>query len=720
MAFKLSEFNALANGILFMRSAGRCYSRLVHPRHAIKTLLVLSASLALGQNPGKQPAASAPPSQTPVLVIPGIGDGIMPIDGTWQFHLGDDLSWAQLSLNDSGWESITVDGPWGGQGHSSYAGFAWYRRHVDIRSATGESRQYSVLIPGVDDTYAVYWNGKLIGQYGKFPPHALWYFSQFERSYPLDGSSTGVLAIRVWRAPLNAFSLAELGGLRGPPYVGDPDTISLAVDSTEWDIIRGDLFDYGLIMLRAFIALLCMVLWYRDRREYLFVWVAVFTASPVAIDILNRLFRIPFPWTFARFFNQPIYVLYHVSLWFLLVWLLRLHENHTLVKWTRALSYASMAAGLADGVLALFWASATAWMQWTDGLLDAFVILVEVFPFVIIFLGVRQKQDVSRWVVALSALLLQMINTVADASAFGQRFTHWNLFTDIIDTPLFSIQGVNFDAPKVTSLVLFAAILYAVYRYALEQQARHSVMERELQSGREIQQVLVPTALPAIEGYAVTSAYQPAMEVGGDFFQIIPNDDGSAIVALGDVSGKGLKAGMNVSMIVGVLRAEAGKTNPAEILGALNRCLVGRMAGGFATGMVFRVDQDGTVTFANAGHLPPYLNGQEYQLDASLPLGLIAYSDYTETILKLEPGDQLSVYTDGLLEATSPTGELFGFERMNELFANRPTAQEAMKAAIDFGQEDDITVLTITRLAAGVQSSTSLSAPVLAPEPAEA
>ena len=238
-----------------------------------------------------------------------------------------------------------------------------------------------------------------------------------------------------------------------------------------------------------------------------------------------------------------------------------------------------------------------------------------------------------------------------------------------------------------------------------------------MQSAREIQQVLVPETLPALEGFAVTSAYQPAMEVGGDFFQIIPNDNGSATVALGDVSGKGLKAGMNVSMIVGVLRAEAGTTSPAELLASLNRCLVGRMAGGFATGMVFRVDRDGTVTFANAGHLPPYLNGKEYPLDASLPLGLISYSDYTEQKLKMEPGDQLSVYTDGLLEATSPTGELFGFDRMNALFANRPTAQQAMQAAIAFGQEDDITVLTITRLAAGVESTTSLSAPVLDAEP---
>jgi hypothetical protein len=378
-----------------------------------------------------------------------------------------------------------------------------------------------------------------------------------------------------------------------------------------------------------------------------------------------------------------------------------------------------LAAGAADGALAFFWARATLWMQWADGILDTFIVVVQIFPFVLVYFGLRQKQDASRWAVAIGALVLQLINTLEAGSALGRRFTHWSFF-DFINNPLFHIQGVYFYPEKVVSLVLFAAILFAVYRFALEQQARHAVMEREMQSAREIQQVLVPDNLPAIEGYAVTSAYQPAMEVGGDFFQIIPNDDGSAIVALGDVSGKGLKAGMNVSMIVGVLRAEAGNTNPSEMLSALNRCLVGRMAGGFATGMVFRVDQDGTVTFANAGHLPPYLNGQEYQLDASLPLGLIGYSDYTETVLKLEPGDQLSVYTDGLLEATSPTGELFGFDRMNALFANRPTAQEAMKAAIEFGQEDDITVLTITRLAAGVQSSTSLSAPALAPEPAEA
>jgi hypothetical protein len=696
----------------------------VSARFPLKFLLLLSAGCALAQPPAKHaiqtPAQTSVPSQTPVLQLPAIGKGIQTIGGDWQFRLGDDIGWAQPTADDSKWETIHTDDTWGAQGHPGYAGFAWYRRHIEIAPPeTGGNRQYRIAIMEANDAYEIYWNGKLIGQYGKLPPHAMWYYAKsgFARSFPLTGATTGVLAIRVWKAPLDAYDLEELGGIY-LPQIGDPLTISLREQASEWRIISSDLFDYGLIMLRVFIGFLCLVLWFRNRDEHLFVWVAIYTATPVALDILNRLFRIPFPWNVARALNQPIYVLFHVSMWFLLVWLLRLHENAPLVRFTKLLGCISLAVGVADGILAFFWASATVWMQWADGILNASLVLAEFYPFVVIAMGLRQKLDASRWVVALSALLLSLINSATAATALGQRFTHWT-FSNFLNDPLFKIQGVYFFPSKIASLIVFGAILYAVYRYALEQQARHSVMERELQSGREIQQVLVPEALPALEGYAVTSAYQPAMEVGGDFFQIIPNDDGSAIVALGDVSGKGLKAGMNVSMIVGVLRAEAGKTSPAEMLASLNRCLVGRMAGGFATGMVFRIDPDGTVTFANAGHLPPYLNGQEYPLDASLPLGLIGYSDYTEQTLVLQPGDQLSVYTDGLLEATSPSGELFGFERMNTLFATRPTAREAMKAALDFGQEDDITVLTITRLATGVQSSTSLSAPTLPPTSSE-
>jgi hypothetical protein len=669
---------------------------------------------AAGQQPAQTPAQSPSAALDKTKVILGIGRGSVEIDGGWQFHEGDDSRWAQPSFDDSKWGSVAADAPWGAQGHPSYAGFAWYRRHVDIVPSAGTTFQYRILIPHAEDAYEVYWNGKLMGQYGKLPPNPDWYYSVFPRSFPLLGSAVGVLAIRIWKAPLEAFSLSESGGLYFPPLVGDPDTISLYEDSIIWSYVRGDLFDYSLIMLRTFIAVLCVFLWTRNRRERLFIWVAIFIVTPVALDILQHLFLIPFSYSFARCVNQPLYVLSNISLWFLLIWVLQLNDKYRVVKWTKMIAWLAMGAGLADGLLAYIWGSATLWMQWADGVLAALILLLEVLPFALIVIGLRRKLDESRLAVALAAFLLQVLHTIADTSALGQRFTHWTVYANLADTPLFTIQGVNFQAERVVSLALFASIIFAVYRHVLEQQARRTALEQELQSAREIQRVLIPETLPSLEGYAITSAYTPAQEVGGDFFQILSNPDGSTIVALGDVSGKGLKAAMNVSMIVGSMRTEAGNTSsPAQILSALNRCLTGRMQGAFATGIVLRLDLDGTVTFANAGHLPPFLNGREFPLEPSLPLGLISQADYGELALKLQIGDQLSLYTDGLLEARNPDGELYGFERLHSLFATGPTAQQASEEAVKFGQDDDITVLTLTRLAAGEESTTLLVAPIL-------
>lgn len=674
-------------------------------------VLILIGAVALGRAE-QAPGVSIQAGRT--LVLDGLGKGTADLDGLWQFHLGDDPIWARPSFNDAGWQSILADAPWGAQGHASYAGFAWYRRHLNISPAPGATGKEEILIPDAEDAYEVYWNGKMIGQHGQFPPHAYWYYSVFPRSFPLTGGTSGVLAIRVWKAPLDIFSLAESGGLYVPPVVGDPDTISLNERALTWNNVQQDLFDYSLILLRAFIAVLCVVLWSRNRREQLFLWVGVFTITPVALGILQNLFFIPISYELARFINQPLYVLSNISLWFLLVWLLQLNENPRVLRWTERLAWVTLAVGAADGLLALFWGSATLWMQWADGLLAAFILLSELLPFALIAIGLQRKLDVSRWVVAVAALVSQLLQTFADTSALGRRFTHWTLYDELIDNHNFQIQGVVFTPQKVTSIALFAAIIYAAYRYILEQQARSAVLEQEMQSAREIQQVLIPETLPSLEGYAITSAYTPAQEVGGDFFQILANPDGSTIVALGDVSGKGLKAAMNVSMIVGVMRAEAaGTSSPQEILNALNHCLTGRMQGGFATGIVFRLDRDGTVTFANAGHLPPFLNGQEFYLEPSLPLGLINQASYSEVAVRLQPGDQLSFYTDGLLEARNADGELYGFERLHTLFASRPTAQQASEAAVGFGQDDDITVLTLTRLEAGEESTTLLVAPIL-------
>ena len=690
-------------------------------RILFRTFVLLCAVSAAAQQPGPTPAPKTPSNR--VFVVSGLGQGLVDIEGDWQFTLGDDPQYARPDYDDGWWEKMNLsddrdNNTWGAQNHPSYAGFAWYRRHLDIEPPPGMAVPYKILFSQVDDVFEVYWNGKLIGHDGKMPPQPSWYYTKFPRSFTLDGTGKGVLAIRVWKAPFSIFLSGERGGLWAPPTFGDHDLIDTDEQAVLSDFIRQDLLDYSLVLLRVFIGVLGVVLWFRNRKEQLFLWVAVFTVTPVALETIRQLILLPIPYGIARFINQPLYLLSSVSLWYLLVWLLNLHENKKVVQWTNRLAWTAIGAGFIDGTLSLrwgWWPSATHWMQWANAIATAVFLILQLFPFVLVVLGFRNKLDISRIVVAVVSLVLQGLHTFADASAFGVRFTHIKIWDALTFTPLFTLPpGIEFQPERILSLSLFAAILFATYRYILEAQARRMLLEGEVAGGREIQKVLVPDDIPQIEGYSITGSYTPMLEVGGDFFQVIPNDDGSAIVAIGDVSGKGIKAGMNVSMIVGVLRAEAGTTSPAEMLGSLNRCLVGRMSGGFATGVVFRIDMDGTVTFANAGHLAPFLNGQEFPLEASLPLGLIAYSDYSEITMQMQPGDILTLYTDGVLEATNPdTKEMFGFERMSKLFASRPSAVEAARAAIAFGQDDDVTVLIITRLMAGEEGTTSVESAVL-------
>ncbi|HZB89589.1 MAG TPA: hypothetical protein VE291_13090, partial [Terracidiphilus sp.] len=118
------------------------------------------------------PAAYAvvPSAAAPVLRMDGLGKGAVPLDGAWQFHLGDDPAWAQPAADDAtghnGWAQITADGPWGTQGHADYTGYAWYRRHIDITMAPGSPASLAMMIAAIDDIYELYWNGQSMGRFG--------------------------------------------------------------------------------------------------------------------------------------------------------------------------------------------------------------------------------------------------------------------------------------------------------------------------------------------------------------------------------------------------------------------------------------------------------------------------------------------------------------------------------------------------------------------------
>jgi len=245
---------------------------------------------------------------------------------------------------------------------------------------------------------------------------------------------------------------------------------------------------------------------------------------------------------------------------------------------------------------------------------------------------------------------------------------------------------------------LAIAIVVVAMTLLLVQRLRSTNRERaalagEMEAAREIQRLLVPAALDSNSSWSIDSAYLPAREVGGDFYRFRELPGGTQRVLLGDVSGKGAAAAMTAAMLLGASEGHE-KSSPCELLAHLNRVLNASQVGGLATCLCVHLAPDGNVTMANAGHLPPYLNGEEIELASGLPLGVTALEDYRETTIHLAHGDRLTLLSDGVVEARDATGELFGFERTRAISGK--SAGQIAKTAEQFGQEDDITVLTLT------------------------
>ncbi len=659
-------------------------------------------------------------STAPVLSIDDLGKGTESLSGPWQFHLGDNPAWSSPETGDDarnvGWEQISPDKSWGAQAHPAYTGFAWYRKHVHLAPAPGAAPDFAMLIRRIEDAYEIYWNGTLVGQNGSLPPHPFSYFSQPAQTFGLGPVRDGVLAIRVWKAPLNSFDSDQLGGLYFAPVVGSPTAIAALKAELDYAWLRSRQYGFGLQSLYSLVMLLSLLAWLRDRHKPMLLWMAVFSFAPVATQVLVGL-RLPWSYDLALGLLQPVLSLQDIGLWFLLLYLLKLDDNPLLSYATRLLAVISIIAASLDGALTMLdWTNPliATWVQLADAALTMVFTLAEIYPLLLVALALRKRLDSSRWLVAIAAFLAEMISAVRIAVQQGSRYTHWTL-ADKIGAPLFTINGNVFNAQIIANTLLLLAIIYAAYHSMRDSARRQNELEQEFQSARELQQVLIPETLPSLPGFAMTSAYRPAQEVGGDFFQIIPLEgkfEGSTLILLGDVSGKGLRAAMTVSLIVGAVRTLARfSPHPAEILSELNLRLCGRLQGGFATCLAMRVGSDGHCVMASAGHPSPFLNKQELVLPGALPLGIVLSATYEETPIDLREGDHFALYTDGLLEARSANGEIFSFDRLDALFRTHPDAARATDAAVSFGQDDDITVLTLTRLASGELSSTHLSAP---------
>jgi hypothetical protein len=661
--------------------------------------------------------ASSTKSGTP-LVLDGLGKDAAPLDGPWQFHMGDDPTWANPNLDDSQWEQLTADKPWGVQGHQSYQGYAWYRRSISITPAPGAPPDFTLLIPAIDDVYEIYWNGALVGHVGSMPPNLVELISIPAQTFGLGPVRTGVLAVRVFKTPLGSNEDGKAGGFEDLPLLGSADAIAAAKGAMDFRWLRGRQFVFGLTSLYALVGLLSLFAWLRDRKQWLLFWMTVFAFTPL-IDMVLVGLRLPYSNAVLAGLGQVSIQIREISQWFVLLWLLQLHESPKLARFIRIAAIVCLTGGTLDGLLFFLYPNVLGIIayQITDAVFTALILPWEVVPAILVTYAVlhRQRLDSARWVVASIAFLNAMVYWVQNVTIQGVRFTHWTL-AERMNSPMFSLNGNPINALLAIRTLLFLSIVYAVVRYLIESRRRTAVLEREFQNARELQQVLVPETLPAVPGFTLTSAYRPAQEVGGDFFQIIPLDGGSTLVILGDVSGKGLKAAMAVSLIVGAVRALADShPSPADLLAQLNRRLYGRLQGGFATCVILRISANSECTVASAGHPAPFINDRELTLPGALPLGLSFEAEYEESTFNLKVGDHFALYTDGLLEARSQTGELYSFARLQTLFATNPNAAQATEAAVNFGQDDDITVLTLTRLATGQESTATHTIPVLTP-----
>lgn len=614
------------------------------------------------------------------------------LNGQFRFHPGDNPRYAAPGFDDSRWPLIQSNESWYSQGYKDLSGFGWYRFHVTVPPG---ATQLALLVPALSDSYAVYANGHLIGQVGASgSPWRI--LSAPDRVFAIpetDVPANGVLvfAVRVWRWP--AQGMLSGAGFAAAPVIGSAAAVSRWAELQVHDHFWADAGAQYLALVNIAGVLLGFALFLvrPSEREYMWYGVAqVFWSLDSICGLAGQFLNVPAV-TVNALYLAGVMVGAFLNLIFFHV---LLRQRRGMAFWMGGLPI--LIPLVYKGAILAGWASYRNFDQITALCFLCYTIAV---VWIIFSAGGRGNQEA--WIL-VAPFSLSAASICWEEVA---RVLHLSRFPVCAAISVFLRNTIAWPIHSNASLFIGTACNLAVCAVLILRFARSRRDEErlagEVQAARAVQHVLIPDELPSVPGYHIEGVYKPAGEVGGDFFQIVPLVRGGALMAIGDVSGKGMPAAMTVSLLVGTFRTLAHYTqSPAEILAAMNQRMLARSRGGFTTCLVLRLDPDGTLTAANAGHLPPYIAGQEIEIDNGLPLGLVAEAEYSERATSLSPGDRLTLLTDGVVEARNARGELFGFERTRALSTRG--ADQVAATAQRFGQEDDITVLSITLQAAAV------------------
>jgi sigma-B regulation protein RsbU (phosphoserine phosphatase) len=603
--------------------------------------------------------------------------GAVSITDGWRTHDGDNPAWAATNFDDSSWKTVEIDDMGAAQ-----PGWRWFRLHVKLAP---DHPAVHILAAGGQGTYELYVNGaRLDGADLR---------SQFRVERPTEqiffigtGQTDLELALRTHApAPYTGWHLPLFLDFR----LGQPGTIDNARVSLQSERLYLFLpaFGINLLLILAGIGSFALFRNQPTHKEYRWLGLYLFflgTSNLLLSGGTNGVF--PLDWN--NLAADPLVYLF------------------TIMQIEFTFSFAAQRVGRVwrayeSLLLAMLIPS---WLT-TQGVFSSSIyVVVEalvVLPAalllpVLLLVWYRRGNREAGWLI-LPSLLPTAATALLDLGT-ASLFTGWGKL-DFLANPI-PVGAVSIQAADIGDFLFLLAIcviMFLRFTRVSRDQARSAA---ELDAAREIQRRMVPVQMPEIAGFTIEAAYLPAAEVGGDFYQVLNQREGSTLIVVGDVSGKGLQAAMTSTLALGALRTLATEgLGPAALLARLNEQIVSTQEAGFITCICVRIASDGRMSAANAGHLIPYRNGEEIELESGLPLGVTEEVDYTEASLMLGPGDKLTLLSDGVVEAMAGNGELFGFARTQEI--SRWPAQEIADMARRFGQQDDITVLTLTMTGAG-------------------
>jgi hypothetical protein len=575
--------------------------------------------------------------------------------------------------------------------------FAWFRMHLQLAPNHGPLSLLVELPPSQSGSSSaetvsvdVFANGRKIQPEG---PHGdeIERYQQISRIYNLNlapSETSLVLVVRSIYLPMGHGAYTRFFAGR-KLHLGSREDLDRRLEL--WSSLS--LFERLPRLLNAILltvlTLFLITLYFRQRGHLEYLWLALYelVQAPLGfIELAGNSAWLDHVWFLALAVQLTAAAAY-VYFEFLIAFLaLRKRWTITLLRFT-----ALILAGITPALLVIVSGDSAA-MKIGMGLLLACSILWILGWFFFVFITLL-KATLRRNLEAgllLIPLVLSMVAAIEGLLAVGMS----DLGGGAYRSPLTFFAGpIPIRVGSIadfTSILVIVLIIFVRFLHVQRDQERAS---SELAAARSVQELMIPQERLETPGFEVESVYNPANEVGGDFYHVQPTPDGGMLVVIGDVAGKGLQAAMNVSMLMGALRSTPERS-PAKILAALNRVLVG--SNSFTTCQAAWFSANGELVLANAGHLPPYLNSQEVALPGGLPLGVLAGISYEEVRLYLHPGDRILLMSDGVVEARQPSGELFGFDRVHNL--SNQSAFYIADAAKEFGQDDDITVLTVRRL----------------------